>query len=90
MKWEKLGNIFNPDLFQDWNFSFGAVPYVGEIKDNQVKIYFTGRDQDNRSHIHWAIFDFADNFKVLELSDVQIYGCPIKVPYERNIRFIKK
>tara|TARA_B100000795_G_C22787220_1_gene435181 strand:- start:110 stop:1030 length:921 start_codon:yes stop_codon:yes gene_type:complete len=68
MKWNKLGNIFDPLNYPNWPFTHGAVPFVGEIKGNLVKVYFTGRDAKNRSGIHWGIFDFEDNFNLMDLS----------------------
>ena len=72
MKWHKLGNIFNPAEYPDWLYSYGAVPFIGDINKNLVKVYFTGRDANNKSGIHWAIFDFENNYKLIELSTSSI------------------
>lgn len=44
MKWKKLGNIFNPQKIDDWNYQFGAVPFVGGIDNNLLNIFFTSRN----------------------------------------------
>ena len=54
MKWRKLGHVFLPPS-ADWHVSHAALPVVDPSPDS-VTVYFTSRDQNNRSRI--GRFDF--------------------------------
>lgn len=69
MKWQKLGNIFNPDNNYPWMATHAANPFAEEIKEGIYKIYFTCRDKQNVSHIAYLVIDIKDPFKILDLSD---------------------
>lgn len=66
MKWKKKGNIFNPEIDLNSEYSFAVVPFVGEIKDNLVTIYYNVRNKQNQSCLAWSIFDFEDDFKIVK------------------------
>lgn len=68
MKWKKLGNIFNPQKFDDWNYQFGAVPFVGGIDNNFLKVFFTSRNPQKNSLLTYGIFDFSKNFELVSTS----------------------
>lgn len=55
--------------------SHAGNPFAWRLDTSNFKVFFTCRDEWNRSHIGYAILDFDDNFKVLEVS-----SDPVVVP----------
>jgi hypothetical protein len=56
MKWEKLGLVIRPQGFW-WMESYAMVPTVDQIEGSLYRVYFSGRDAKNRSHVGFAIMD---------------------------------
>ena len=70
-KWQKLGLIFNPEIeFKKIDRSCSIVPIVDDIDDNSdiIRIYFTPRDQSNKSEFRYFNFNMI-NFKVELISE---------------------
>jgi hypothetical protein len=57
MAWKKIGNIFSCDGNAPWMRSHAAVPFVGKINGSEVEIFFSTRDENNRSSIGGFVFD---------------------------------
>ncbi|NWF70884.1 MAG: hypothetical protein HXY40_17505 [Chloroflexi bacterium] len=58
MAWQKLGRIFDPaDYTLPWLRSHAALPVVMPLAEDSVRIYFSGRDSQNRAHIGCFHFD---------------------------------
>lgn len=51
MTWERLGNIFVPDGRTPWMRSHASSPFALPLDDDVVRIYFSSRDDQNRSSI---------------------------------------
>lgn len=51
MKWEKLGQVYNPDGTIPWAVTHGANPIAEHIEDDSYRIYFSCRDEKNRSSV---------------------------------------
>ena len=66
--WRKLGLVvtLRPKLW--WWRTHCMVPTVEPLEGPYHKIYFSGRDDHNRSHIGWAIVDIERGGKVVEYS----------------------
>lgn len=65
MNWKKLGLIVEPDPSLFW-MSNGAGPSFAAFDDkNNLEIYVTGRDENNRSRIGKLIFDVSAG-KIIE------------------------
>lgn len=56
-KWLKLGLIFVPNNQYDWLNSHSWVPTPVRLKKNVYRIYFSGRDLDNKSATGFFDFD---------------------------------
>lgn len=69
MRWLKIQSVFSPDRNYSWMQSHAANPVAVWQKDGIYRIYFTCRDEHNKSHIGFADVDFEDNFKIVKLSD---------------------
>lgn len=68
LNWEKLGLVIRPNPELWWWKSHAMVP-VPELLDNGIcRIYFSGRDSDNRSHIGWALLDLERPDALIETS----------------------
>lgn len=74
MAWKKLGLIFAPSGAPDWMATHAAVPIAEVISDHRVRIYFTGRDQDNRSSVGFFEIDPSEPKKLLHLSSKPVLG----------------
>lgn len=74
MKWVKKGLIFEPRGQFDWVVTHAMLPIAEKIKDDLYRIYFSGRDQSNRSLIGYIEVDMNDPEEILHLSDRPILG----------------
>lgn len=77
-KWEKHGLIFDPiHEHKKFNYfcSHAAVPCALPIDNRFIKIFFSGRDFENRSITYSIIVDSKNNFKISEFN-----SCPIIYP----------
>ncbi len=68
MKWIKKGLIVSPQKNLWWMQTHAMLPFAEIIKDNICRIYFSGRDKNNRSHIGYVLADINSSFKILEYS----------------------
>ncbi len=68
MKWKSLGKIFEADGQYSWMATHAAVPYAYHIENNQFKIFFSTRDNLNRSHVGYVIIDVTSPHQLLEIS----------------------
>jgi len=67
-KWKKCGLIIKPNPKVWWMQTHAMVPTLEKIDDKTLKIYFSSRDDKNRSHIGHAIIDLDNPEKILEIS----------------------
>jgi hypothetical protein len=55
--WQKQGLIFRPDPSQPWMRTHASVPTPLHISGGVYRIYFSGRDEHNRSHVGFFDID---------------------------------
>jgi hypothetical protein len=67
MKWRKLGLVITPRPELWWMQTHAMLPTVAR-EDPYVRVYFSGRDRENRSHIGYAILDVARSGQIVEFS----------------------
>ena len=65
MRWKKLGNFIGPSSPFPWHVSHAMLPLADHIDGDLYKIYFSGRDKNNRSHIGAVVVDLTDPLKIL-------------------------
>lgn len=65
--WKKIKHILKENNFPE-GYRGAAVPFIDEIKNNILKVYFSSRDKNNKSYIFWATFDIPNNFSLLDVS----------------------
>ncbi|MBT4731453.1 hypothetical protein HOB87_05755 [Candidatus Woesearchaeota archaeon] len=66
--WKKLGLIFKPEKKIWWLQSHAMIPTPHIIDSNLCKVYFSGRDKDNRSHIGFFVVNLEEPSRILDLS----------------------
>jgi len=74
MKWKKIGKIFAPSTNYSWMISHASNPTAEHLHDDVFRIYFSCRDNKNRSHIGFADIDITSPSKILKLSNKPILG----------------
>lgn len=68
MDWEKEGRIIEP-TGDPWMRTHAMLPVADHRQDSIYRVYFSGRDDQNRSHIAWAEIDIEENGEVQRFSD---------------------
>jgi predicted GH43/DUF377 family glycosyl hydrolase len=66
--WEKQGLIITPQKDLWWMQSHAMTPSLEILGGGLVKVYFSGRNADNVSHIGWALIDLAKPTEVQDYS----------------------
>jgi hypothetical protein len=72
--WRKIGRIIQPNGQLDWMISHAMVPVADWQYDDIYRIYFSGRDDKNRSLIGYAEIDLNDPFTVKRFSEKPVLG----------------
>jgi len=78
--WNKKGIVIKPDPNLWWNKTHGMLPTPVHIKDNMYKVYYSGRDANNVSHIGYSIVDVSDGI----IREISKSPNPILSPGERG------
>jgi len=68
MKWRKLGRILEPRPALPWMRTHVMVPIADHLEGDIFRIYFSGRDDLNRSCIGYALLDIG-RVSVLEIAE---------------------
>ena len=70
MKWNKHGLIFVPDTQSEWNNKgYASVPTVYVVNKDVLRIYYTGRDKENRTNISFIEVEASNPHKILYVHD---------------------
>ena len=67
MIWRKLGNIFQPSGQLDWARSHAANPVPEHLEGDIFRIYFSARDEKNRSSIGYIVVELGERSRVLDV-----------------------
>ena len=68
MKWIKLGQVIVPNTSLFWNQSHAMLPTPDHIEGDIFKIYYSGRDSQNRSHIGAVTVNLLEPQKILDVT----------------------
>ncbi|MBN1431636.1 MAG: hypothetical protein JW931_02580 [Methanomicrobiaceae archaeon] len=60
MKWIKKGLIIEPQKDIPWMNTHAMVPFAETVDENRIRVYFSGRDEKNRSHVTYAELDIEN------------------------------
>jgi hypothetical protein len=75
MRWRKLGLLFTANGQHSWMRTHASNPTAEVLDDGHVRVYFSTRDEKNRSHIAAAVFSLGAQPQLLDL-----YGAPLLAP----------
>ena len=67
--WRKLGLFIEPQRDKWWSVSHAMIPTPDKLGDGVFRIYYSGRNSDNQSHIGWADVDLKMSPRVIRYSD---------------------
>lgn len=65
--WRRRGLVFTPTRTW-WMRSHAMMPTPERLGANLVRLYFSGRDRDNRSHIGWVILDLENPTRPVDVA----------------------
>lgn len=74
MNWQKLGLLFNPKLIESRSLTAALMPTaeVLDEKNGAVRVYFSPRDDQQRSEVHF--FDFnINNLEITKISQQALF-----------------
>lgn len=66
LQWRKLGLIIAPDKRLPWAQTHCMVPTPQLLENGLVRVFFSGRDAQNRSNIGYAIVDLNADGRVID------------------------
>jgi hypothetical protein len=72
MRWIKKGLIFCSDGAYNWNKSHAQVPVVDLLDEKRWRIYYSARDNYNKSHISYIDVEAGNPQKILYIHDKPI------------------
>ena len=67
-KWQKLGLVFCPFGGKAWMKSHAAVPFAEKLQGDIFRIYFSTRDEINRSHTAFVDIDILNWSEIINFS----------------------
>ena len=62
---EKLGLFIEPQREKWWSVTHAMIPTPEDLGGGIFRIYFSGRNVQNQSHIVWADVDLNEPYKFL-------------------------
>ena len=68
MRWRKLGRIFTAAGQRPWMQTHCSMPFGEPLDDRRLRVWFSPRDEANRSHTAWLEIDIEDPARVLDLA----------------------
>lgn len=72
MKWVKKGLLFKPEAQFNWVITHAMLPVADRIEGDLYRIYFSGRDVLNRSHIGFIEIDINEPKHILSISEAPV------------------
>lgn len=73
MSWKKRGLIFDPAVHAPWIHSHAQVP-TPFVMEQQIRVFFAGRNEAGRSFITYVDFDKQDPTHILYVHDRPLIG----------------
>ena len=68
-KWKKIGKIIQPNGKLFWNYSHAMLPIADHLYDDIFRIYYSGRNKDNLSHIGAVTIDLNEPNRCLDITE---------------------
>ena len=67
--WRKVGLFLKPQTDKWWSLTHAMIPTPDDLGGGIIRIYYSGRNDRNQSHIAWAEVDLNEPYSVLRFSD---------------------
>lgn len=67
-KWKKIGLFIEPQRDKWWSLTHAMIPTPYALANGVYRIYYSGRNDKNQSHIAWADVDLNEPFCVIKYS----------------------
>ena len=67
-RWDKLGLVIKPDPALWWSRTHAMLPTPEHVEGSVWRIYQSGRNDRNQSHVGWALMDLENPDRVIERS----------------------
>src|SRR5579859_756364 len=74
MRWRKLGRVFTPPTGLRWMTGYASVPLARHLDGERYRVYFSGRDAENRSQVGYFELDLAEPARTLRVSQHAVLG----------------
>jgi predicted GH43/DUF377 family glycosyl hydrolase len=74
MLWRKLGLVFHAEDRAHWMRSHASNPVVEHVDGDLFRVYFSTRDEKNRSSIGWVEIDIRNPTRALAVSAQPVIG----------------
>ncbi len=68
MKWKKRGLIFEPRAQYDWVITHASTPFALYLSNDRYRIYFGGRNKENKTQQGYIEVKLQDSIKITYLS----------------------
>ncbi len=73
-RWKKLGHVYQPSGHLEWARTHAANPTAEHVKDDTYRIYFSTRDEKNRSSIGYVVIDLKEPQNIIEEAQQPVLG----------------
>ena len=67
--WKKLGLFIESQCDKWWSLTHAMIPTPEELGQGIFRVYYSGRNANNQSHITWADVDLNEPYHVIGHSD---------------------
>jgi hypothetical protein len=71
MAWCRLGLVLSPDQI-GWAHSHASLPMPVALAGDTIRVFFSTRDHDRRSHVGWADVAISDTPRLLDVSPAPV------------------
>ncbi len=68
MRWKKIGRVWHTHDKNDWRYNHAMVPVADRVEGDIYRIYYSGRDPQNRSIVGYFLIDLNSPHDILEVS----------------------
>jgi predicted GH43/DUF377 family glycosyl hydrolase len=72
IQWEKLGLFIEPQRDKWWSLTHAMIPTPEDLGDGIFRIYYSGRNESNQSHIAWVDVDLNEPYRIVKYSNAPV------------------
>jgi hypothetical protein len=69
IRWKKVGLFLKPQTDKWWSLTHAMIPTPEARGNGMFRVYYSGRNDKNQSHVAWAEIDLNEPFRVLRFSE---------------------